>query len=272
MQDIFADLDDGSFDNVKTNQSLQQKFPCPECAGSGRYQGARVHQQKAHCFACRGKGYFLTDPRKLRANRAKRAQKKLDDYAAFADANADVIREISAAAEWSDFASSLSNQLAERKPWTENQLAAAQRMAAKLVAKREARQAEDRKGEVAVDLSPIRAMFDAAQGSGYKRPAYRAEGLKLTLAPAHGRNAGALYVVRLEDDAYLGKIEGATFKPTRDGRDAAPALHAIAADPKGSAVRYGQRTGTCSCCGRELTNHASIELGIGPICAQKWGL
>jgi hypothetical protein len=49
-------------------------------------------------------------------------------------------------------------------------------------------------------------------------------------------------------------------------------LQVIAADPRGEAIRFGQRTGTCSCCGRELTKHASIEAGIGPICAQKWGL
>jgi hypothetical protein len=39
-----------------------------------------------------------------------------------------------------------------------------------------------------------------------------------------------------------------------------------------AAVRYGRQTGRCSCCGRELTNKASIDAGIGPICASKWGL
>ena len=30
-------------------------------------------------------------------------------------------------------------------------------------------------------------------------------------------------------------------------------------------------TGACSCCGRELTNQVSIDRGIGPICAVKFG-
>lgn len=30
-------------------------------------------------------------------------------------------------------------------------------------------------------------------------------------------------------------------------------------------------TGVCCICGRELTNHASIDAGIGPICADKYG-
>ena len=71
-------------------------------------------------------------------------------------------------------------------------------------------------------------------------------------------NPGALYVKAIEGDEYLGKILGTEYsgKP-------APALVAIAADPRGEAIRYGQRTGQCSCCGRELTKDASIEAGIG---------
>lgn len=36
------------------------------------------------------------------------------------------------------------------------------------------------------------------------------------------------------------------------------------------AKAFGHRTGRCSCCGRTLTNPASIELGIGPICAERY--
>jgi hypothetical protein len=124
-----------------------------------------------------------------------------------------------------------------------------------------------------IDLNRIREMFDAAQSNGHSKPAYRAEGLKITLAPATGRNAGALYVVEIEDDAYQGKIEGTTFKPVREAKtDVLARLQTIAANPLEAAVRYGRRTGKCSCCGRELTNHTSIEAGIGPICASKWNL
>lgn len=30
-------------------------------------------------------------------------------------------------------------------------------------------------------------------------------------------------------------------------------------------------TGRCSCCGRELTDPTRVAMGIGPICAEKWG-
>lgn len=49
-------------------------------------------------------------------------------------------------------------------------------------------------------------------------------------------------------------------------------VQSVAEDPYAAAKLYGQQTGSCSCCGRELTNSLSIELGIGPICREKFGL
>ena len=49
-------------------------------------------------------------------------------------------------------------------------------------------------------------------------------------------------------------------------------LEDVAQDPMKAAKLHGMETGSCSCCGRELTNRASIQLGIGPICAEKYGL
>lgn len=43
-------------------------------------------------------------------------------------------------------------------------------------------------------------------------------------------------------------------------------LGKIAADIRGAATRYGHEIGSCSNCGRRLTNRVSRELGIGPIC------
>jgi len=46
----------------------------------------------------------------------------------------------------------------------------------------------------------------------------------------------------------------------------------VAADPLAAAIAHGKETGQCSCCGKTLTKQESIDLGIGPICRQKWGL
>lgn len=41
-----------------------------------------------------------------------------------------------------------------------------------------------------------------------------------------------------------------------------------AAGPREAAIRYGKELGRCGVCNRTLTNNESIELGIGPVCAE----
>jgi hypothetical protein len=242
-----------------------QSFPCQGCGGSGNWRGRPGHK----CFACKGQGYFLhseQDRRNARYKTAARKANKLAETRAAFDAENPGVGEFLQGATWSTFAQELSGKLAQYGALTDPQLRAVQSLMAKTEATRAARAAERETARQTVDLAPIRAMFEAARESGYKQPVYRAAGLIISRAPDSGRNPGALYI-KTEDDEYLGKILGTQYtgKP-------APALAAIAADPKGEAIRYGQRTGQCSCCGRTLTNEGSIDAGIGPICASKWGL
>jgi hypothetical protein len=113
--------------------------------------------------------------------------------------------------------------------------------------------------------------FEAAVSSGIKRPKLRFDGFDASLAPASGRNAGAVYL--RSGDQFIGKIAGgkfvASFEATQEQQ---AAVVAAMADPLAAAVAFGRRTGQCSCCGRELTNAESVELGIGPICRERFGL
>jgi hypothetical protein len=247
--------------HAKTHQ-----FPCQGCNGTGVWRG---RGGRGKCFACGGKGYFLTsehERKHARANAAVRKQRKLVDERAAFDAAHPGIAAFLAAATWSPFAHELLDKLGQYGSLTDRQVVAVRNMMAKVEATRAIKASEREAGRQTVDLTPIRAMFEAARSNGYKAPVYRAAGLVINRAPDHGKNPGALYV-KTEADEYLGKILGVDYtgKP-------APALQAIAADPRGEAIRHGQRTGRCSCCGRELTAGKSIELGIGPICAEKWGL
>lgn len=245
-------------------------YPCPQCGGSGRYLGRRTAQPRGECFACGGKGYFLTSERDRAQARVRRVARQATDLAksraAFEAANPGLARYLEEAT-WSSFAQDLCTRLRQVGSLHPAAVDAARGMQAKCAARSEARRAERVAGSTVVDLSLVRAMFEAARASGHKMPVYRAAGLVINRAPDSGRNPGALYVKSAEDDSYLGKIIGSAYtgKP-------APGLAAIAADPRGEAVAYGQRTGTCSCCGRTLTATDSIEAGIGPICAARWGL
>jgi DnaJ-class molecular chaperone len=78
----FADLET-SLDDIEVRVSTgkfakTEKFPCGNCNGSGLYQRVRIHEEREHCFACNGKGYFLTSAADRAAARGKRILKKED--------------------------------------------------------------------------------------------------------------------------------------------------------------------------------------------------
>ncbi len=111
-------------------------------------------------------------------------------------------------------------------------------------------------------------LFDciqSAQSAGLKRIKLRFIG-GVSVSPARSYN-DRLYVK--VNGNYVGKI-------TPQGTDIRDAeilaiLEDAASDPSKAAALYGREVGECSCCGRELTDPRSISLGIGPICARKFG-
>jgi len=246
-----------------------QQFSCQACHGTGVFRGVRIHQDRHECFAYGGKGYFLTseaDRRKARLQRTQGKAKKLAELRAAFDAeNPGISAFLDSNWKWSVFAGELLAKLNQYGSLSEKQVGAIRSMQAKIEAKRAEKAVAVKAGGREVDLGAIRSMFERATANGYKKPVYRAAGLVLSRAPDSGKNPGAIYVKEVGGE-YLGKLLGTAYT----GRPA-PGLDEIAADPKGAAVRYGQQSGTCSCCGRELSDPASIALGIGPICADKWG-
>jgi hypothetical protein len=246
------------------------RFPCQPCRGTGNYQGVRTRQTNSVCFACKGKGYFMTSERDRQASRQSARTSKTrrisEARAAYDELNPGIAAFLASAAVWSSFAADILAKLNQYGALTEPQTRAIVGMRDKAAARQSERTRSVLVNTQTVDLQPIRNMFEAARTSGYKLPIYRAAGLIINRAPDSGRNPGALYV-KSEAGEYLGKILGSAYtgKP-------APTLAAIAADPRGEAIRYGQKTGNCSCCGRDLTAESSVAAGIGPICARKWGL
>ena len=271
MDDWDSFIESISEDNtpIPLKQSAEKQYPCGQCGGTGLYAGVRVHQEKTKCFACRGKGYFKTDPRKLEKARQQRAKKKADAIADAQATNAQtaIYASVLDMASWNDLAASLVTQHQAGRVWSEKQIAAIESMITRMEERRAQKAAEAQ----AVDLSGIVDMFMHAKTSGYKRPVYRAEGIKISLAPENSPNAGALYV-KTENGDYIGKVSDGKFFATRDATDEHKlAIETIANNPRDAAIKYGRQTGSCACCGRALSNKQSIELGIGPICANKWG-
>lgn len=127
--------------------------------------------------------------------------------------------------------------------------------------------------QAAIDSRKLIAFFDDA-AKHLKWPSVRLNnGVKLRRTGEMSKNPGAINV--FVESEWVGRI-------TRDGNvrlllraDEASTLAEIktfAIDPAQVAAAYGQRYGHCCFCGLELTDHRSVDVGYGPICAEHFGL
>jgi hypothetical protein len=272
--------DDGEGDVANDNAERAKPadtFPCESCGGTGVYRGVRLHQPESKCFACGGRGWFKTSYKDRMQARQKSAQRKASAKEvaqdAFKEQHPGLIERLTDLSSWNSFAGTMLQAFGQWNGLTDKQVAACEAMFVKVDAKQaeKAKAREANSGEV--DISKIEAMFATAKASGLNKMAFTADGLKIKPAKETSKNAGALYVTLGSYDSYQGKIVGGRFYPVSGVKsDTLTKLNEIAINPSQAARDYGKRTGVCCCCGRELTDKASIEAGIGPICATKWGL
>lgn len=250
---------------------------CSKCRGSGVYTGRSRHGQR--CFACKGAGKFerKTSPEqraRAKANaEAAKARKATSAVEAFETEHPTAWAWIVARAESFGFAANMRAALEKYGHLTEGQLAAVERLRVGDIerAERKAREAAEREAAAPVlDISKVEAAINQAVQKGAKRVMLRLASFKFSPAKATSTNAGAIYVKSVSG-TYLGKVQGGKFKRSFDCDAVTEAeIVAVASDPKGAAIRYGREFGQCSCCGRELSDPESIELGIGPVCAAKY--
>ena len=254
----------------------QFKERCAKCGGTGTWRGGRMSGQ---CFACKGVGYkvFRTAPADRYKARTQAADRKVANLQAWQEANAAVVawvRRRSTGDRPFDFAVSLAASLRQYGTLTDGQVAAVERQIERDVvrnAERDAQRAVEAKTAPKLDVAPLVEAFATAKANSKKaKPILRVAGFRFKEAPAHGKNPGAIYVT--EDETYLGMVKDGAFRKAFVCQPVqAEAIVAAAADPKGAAIAYGRQTGECAICGAELTAGVSIERGIGPICAEKWG-
>lgn len=280
----FSDLDQKDLNTASPATAAARKtFPCQSCAGTGLWRGYRTRQEETKCFPCNGKGFHFKPHfeamKDKAAAKAKRISNRIDRRENVKDAlearEPGLFRFMAENQEWCQIYTDMINQINEGKAMSENQHAACVRIRDKTMLSRaekeERRKAEAEQRSVAVDLSPIHAMFATASEAGLKKLVYRANGLVLSPAKAHSANAGGIYV-KTKGGEYLGKVMGQKFMANFACNEThKEALNVIAANPAEAATAYGKATGECSCCGRELTDPNSIAAGIGPVCASKWG-
>jgi len=301
----FSDLEDGTFgDSSKFEVDLPRTdglgimaraataaaplpLPvCQDCRGSGRfisYAGRLV----GDCFRCGGTGH-AKPRRQLRMDPASVAQRQKDRVYA-AQKKTDKALEISAKVsqfkdnnpqvwDWlsrefrrgNEFAASLVASLGTYGNLTPNQVAAVERNVMKAAERAVAREAAapDVQGE---GFTKLLQAFNRAAGTGLKSPTMRVGKLVFTLAKATSKNPGYVYV-KYENE-YQGKIspQGKYYAVSAASTAVTEDVARIARDPLAAAVEHGRLTGCCAICGRQLVDPVSVERGIGPICAEKFG-
>lgn len=290
LEDDLGELEDPASMELDEIPPVFQTYPCRRCGGTGAWMG---YYKTGKCRACNGTGRSSKPPLKMdeasvkrrEQAKARKVRKAVDHNIASAEwkTTDELGIFLLSASSWSEFAADMLTVHHKHGEFTTAQELAIRSMMEKVKARDNRDPDADLSGG---NLDAIFTIFTKAIENGQKRPVLRiailedaddeesdiAGHVKISLAPAGGRNAGHLYV-KLNDD-YQGKIdpEGKFFAIRDADPKIATELVGIAADPLAKAVLYGRKTGNCSCCGRELTNALSIELGIGPICRDKWGL
>ena len=256
---------------------------CEKCRGTGYWTGSWGRGIRRPCFGCKGTGKVefkssRIEREKRQAYAAKIKARQVvtlsEKMAAFEENNPAEIQWLLANASSWEFARSLYEAFRKYGGLTEGQLSAIRKCIQRAVERTAAREIERKQREVAapsITVEAIERSFEMAKSRGIKRPKLRLGSFKFSLAGSNSVNVGALYVNDL-DGSYLGKIKGGRFFRSNECTAEQEAeIIVVASNPAESAVAYGRRTGNCAICGRELTVGESIDRGIGPICAEKYG-
>lgn len=154
------------------------------------------------------------------------------------------------------------------------------------LAEEQRRQAEARAAQIEIgDFAPVEALFQSAKASGLKWPKIslspvQGADITMSVAGARAKVPGSINVTdggSYGQNTWYGRVVNGVFQPnTRIEREVLrlveQTLRDLIEDPLGVITQSGKKTGHCSCCGRKLDDPKSVEAGVGPICAKKFGL
>lgn len=252
--------------------------PCSACGGSGMWRGIR------RCFKCKatGKISYKTSPEARAKSKVyvekRKARNAQENWDCFKQEHPELASWIECSVNF-PFAQSLKTGVLKFGGLTEKQLAVAYGCAAKYAkavahnkeAKEKAKTVSTSKLEEAFSKASAKADRPGAQGV-WMKPLHLQSDSKIDLKFTLGTNKWAGMIFVKEGENKLGYIQHGKFIrkfQCSDGQEAA--VLDCCNDPLKAAVAYGKAWSICAVCHRTLTNDESIERGIGPICAEKFG-
>jgi len=183
-------------------------------------------------------------------------------------AHRDVIAWIYSHLPSNNFAVSLSGQYEEKGTLSKGQVEAVRAIIAGQPSPSRAAAAPDVSGS---GYTRLLDAFKAARATGLKAPALKFKEFVFSYAKENSKNPGHVYV-KLGGN-YKGKItpEGRFFAVGGTTREETAEVMRVGRDPLAAAIEHGRLTGRCAVCSRVLDNPESVQRGIGPICAKKFG-
>lgn len=265
---------------------------CPKCGGTGQFRGysGRVLGQ---CFACKGKGSntYKSSPEARAAGRtsyAARKERRENETAAIAD---EWRANNAARWEWLQRASASNARRGGTFDWpdkviegiakygepTANMIATIDRLMMKDAERAEQRAAaaprvDGRKIEHAFAVARERAARPGMLGIWTKPMVLRVNETDLSFQPGSIGSQWEHMIFVKAGERKLGHIADGRFVRKFACTDAdQDAIVSACNDPLTAAKAYGKAYGRCMVCSRTLLADGSIEAGIGPICAEKYG-
>ena len=113
----------------------------------------------------------------------------------------------------------------------------------------------------------VNKMYDAV---AYRAGKFQVRLPGITLSTVNkGANIGCVYVY--ENNNYVGKITANGELKGNASEDVLNLLEDANDNLLQLAKIYGHESGCCSVCGRTLNDPLSVQMGIGPICAKRFG-
>jgi hypothetical protein len=274
---------------------------CPSCGGSGKFR-SWSGRTVGDCFKCKGRGSrtFATSPEQRASGRQAAADRRERQEVERAETAQAWIAEHKAEHAWLVQAAAQNERRGGTFDFPQKLLDAIQKFGGlseredgggqlatvrRLMVRDAAREAERQAAKKDVDASKITAAFELA-----RQKANRPGALGIWTRPLPLTSSAATGTQTIVFQAGKGKWEGWLFVEEhgtglklgniRDGKFSAkfhctPAHEAavleVASDPSTAAKAFGKAWSCCCVCGRTLTNDGSIEAGIGPICAERFG-
>jgi hypothetical protein len=116
-------------------------------------------------------------------------------------------------------------------------------------------------------LKLVNTMYNAVQNN-VRKLQVRLPGITLSTVNK-GANIGCVYVY--ENNQYVAKITTSGVLMGNVSDDVKNLLEDANDNLLQLAKIYGHESGSCSICGRKLDNPLSVQMGIGPICAKRFG-